>query len=177
MTSHALRRSCSGAVIARALIALCCVPVISIGCRNIGKNNVTDVTADPKYGNFSNVAGTWRTLAPLTLMDMNGSLYLSPTGEHYNSATTDLWKVPVGTQIRITCLIKATTAETELLYPMGSLDSGPYAGRSVQLDDALFLPNVFIPHRLTKLKHTWGVAPEKLETTGGASRPARSSSL
>jgi hypothetical protein len=153
-----------------ALLAISCsLALMCFGCRDTVGTKTKDVTYDPAYGNFSAVVGTWRTKSQLTLMEIDDVLYLSTTGEHtkYRSYR-DLAVLPVGTEVRIEHLIFKTTIETETVYATGTLTSGPHAGKAIQLDDELFVPNFFKPPTGTSrpsrpLEKKWIVAADRLE--------------
>ena len=145
----------------------CMLALMCFGCDDM-RTRIKDVTNDPSYGGFSSVVGTWRTKSQLTLMEIDKTLYLSTTGEHYSATTRDLAILPVSTEIRLERLNLKTTIETQLLYATGSLTSGPYAGRTFEVDDRIFLPNFFKPPNTatppsTPLEKKWTVAPDKLE--------------
>jgi hypothetical protein len=74
--------------------------------------------------------------------------------------------LPAGTEITVDRLvIHKEDLGGPPAYIMGSLVSGPYAGKAVQLDDKLFCPNPFTfssekkPSSYTK---QWVASPDKL---------------
>jgi hypothetical protein len=123
-------------------------------------------TNDPSYGNFGAVIGTWKTKVPLRLVDIKERLYLV-YGDAFISDSKDLVILPAGTEFRIDHLFYRETSETTFLDVMGSLTSGPYAGKALSIDNDLFAANtVFranIHHGEQQVRDMmWGVAPDKL---------------
>jgi hypothetical protein len=148
-------------------MSLCTMWSLSCLNRTLGVT-VTDVTNAPSYGNFATVVGTWKTKSQLTLMDIDGKMYLSTRSEHYAASTRDLQVLPPGTEIRIEHLMLRSSFDIGRLYPTGSLTSGAYAGRAAEVDTRLFAPNYFEPPGSatapsTPLEKRWDVAPEWLE--------------
>ncbi len=138
---------------------------ISGGC----KDQKTDVTKDSSYGNFSSVVGTWKTKVPLYLLEIDKTLYLDTRSALFGGNDRHVATLPVGTEVRIEHLTHEKTFETELLYPTGSLTSGPYANRTIEIDPTLFVPNCFLRFRVDTTTQpsvgktsNWAVAPDVL---------------
>jgi hypothetical protein len=141
--------------------------LVSAGCKDfVGKK---DVTNDSAYGNFSSVVGTWKSKIPLWLIEDDKTLYLKTANTLIDKTSRVLVAVPVGTDIRIERLIHEQTTETDLFHEIGTLTSGPYAGRTIELDYRIFSPNYFQsahPGTTTRpgaLPHSWTVATDILE--------------
>ena len=148
--------------------SLTLVAAASAGCRDFGKK---DVTNDPAHGNFAPVVGTWKVKSPLTLKHFENSMGPDTgldTASALYSGQRYIATLPVGTEIRIEHLIFDRTIEVDLLYATGSVISGPYAGKSLQLADTLFLPNRFnhnvdtTTQPAVKLNYNWAVDPQWL---------------
>jgi hypothetical protein len=135
-----------------------------------------DVTRDPAYGNFGAVMGTWKTKAPIQLVEcsevnivggdrflgLGGALKMGAPGEKV------LADLPAGTEIRIEHLIFAPSWEASLLGVTGSLTAGSYADRQAQLDPRLFTGDIIATIQQTHgdrsaINTTWTVDPSMLE--------------
>src|SRR5437016_5930684 len=141
------------------------------GCGSKPKN----VTNDPAFGNFASIVGTWKTKVPLRLVEIEKKLYLVYGDQSLSGR--ELLMLPSGTEIRIEHLIFRKTFETDFLDVMGSLVTGPYSGKSVNVDSRLFTP-VDLPlykgskgtpeqyystwHGSNYPKPDWVAAPDKL---------------
>ena len=146
-----------------ALIILALLPIT--GC-----SRVEDVTADPAYGNFSNVVGTWKIKMPMRLVEIKDKLFIL-SGPQF-VPEKNLAALPVGTEIRVEHLIFRSTFETDFLNVTGSLTSGPNAGKTIVLDD-LFSHDLLLHYCLhhdagpqgcaAHPATQWVVAADKLE--------------
>jgi hypothetical protein len=159
--------------IARALAA---ATVLLVSCTAGCGSKSKDVTNDPAFGNFASVVGAWKTKIPLRLVEIEKKLYLI-AGDVAVSGR-DLLVLPAGTEIRIERLEFRSTFETDFLDVIGSLTSGEYSGRSMNVDSSLFTP-VDLPlyagckgtptqyyktwHDPKHAKPDWVAAPDKLE--------------
>src|SRR5687768_9864962 len=105
-----------------------------------------DVTNDPAFGDFTSVVGTWKTKVPLRLVEIefrgDKKLYLVYGDVPIHRSHREFPEVPAGTEIRIERLIFEDTFETSFLDVTGSLGTGPDSGKSVRLDDSLFVPDL-----------------------------------
>ena len=136
----------------------------SAGC----KDSKTDVTNNTSYGDFSSVVGTWKSKVPLYLFEIDKKLYVDTRSALFGNGRK-LATLPVGTEVRIEHLIQEKTFETTLLYPTGSLTSGPYANRTVEIDPTLFVPNRFLRFQVDTTTQPsvgktskWAVVPDIL---------------
>lgn len=151
-----------------APIALSVVLALT-GCDTSGvKYGDRDVSNDPTYGNFSAVVGTWKSKVPLYLVktyDKESPLLITPDGGAYVPNDNGLAVLPVGTEIRIEHLIRVYTWQTTFFRTTGSLVTGPYARKGVQLHWKLFVNNGIIGSEDGPFpigKQGWSVAPEIL---------------
>ena len=125
-----------------------------------------DVTNDPAFGNFAPVIGTWKSKVPLRLYKDGSTLYLMLTDRRH--PFEELCVVPAGTEVRIEHLAFRQTINTDFLNVMGSLGSGPYAGKKLVISQSLFPQDMVYEARLRhgyqKVRDmTWKVDPDKLE--------------
>jgi hypothetical protein len=146
---------------------------LSAGCGQPPK----DVTADPAFGNFESVVGTWKTKVPLRLVEIRKQLYLVYGLGTVTQASREFPAVTNGTEIRIERMIFRHTFEVDLLDVWGSFASGPYSHKIVNIDGTLFTPvdepqfhgkdwptaYYSIWHGPNDPKPKWVVDPEKLE--------------
>jgi hypothetical protein len=155
-------------VLAGALVLL--VLLSSTGCGSKPK----DVTNDPAFGNFASIVGPWKTKVPLRLVEIEKKLYLV-YGDQFIPQSHDLVLLPAGTDIRIERLIFRETFEVDFLDVMGSLVTGPYSGKTVNVDSRLFTrmrdptggestPTQYYStwHGPKDKKPDWAAAPDKL---------------
>jgi hypothetical protein len=167
MTTH--QRSSSGSLSHRKLLfaALCIFAATATGCGDPSR----DVTNDFTYGNFSTVTGQWKTKQTLTLVQCGSVLYLSTT-DTYHSAfdkpAKDLATLPPGTVVSVDHLILHPSFECDTFSRMGSLLSGPYAGKTLELDPELFALNeintYYTGSPITgQLPRNWQVNSKQLE--------------
>ena len=126
-----------------------------------GCTKTKDVTSDPTYGSFSCVVGTWKAKSQMRVVEISNELFLVARSERY-PGERDVATVPADTGVKIECLILESTVGADLLHPMGSLTSGPYSGKRIQLDWGLFGPNRPDSWSRTTAKK-WTVAADKLE--------------
>jgi hypothetical protein len=168
-TAPATSGRLSLAISTATLFAVSYTALMCLGCKDVEKMLIKDVTNDPSYGDFSTTVGTWKTKSLLTLQEIDKKLYLSTDSERYRQTTRNLATLPVGTEIRVEHLINDRTAESgERLYGTGCIASGPYAGKSLELDPELFAPNVYLrttsspTSPVTSAEKQWSVAPDKL---------------
>jgi hypothetical protein len=131
-----------------------------------GCSKPQDVTSDPKYGNFTNAVGTWKTKVPLTLREQDKRLYLLGTNTFMPRAR-ELSAVPVGSELRIERLILWPSWECDVTEATGSLVAGPYAGKRLVLDGNVFFPGPGPSGR------DWSVLPENFEPSTPVSGVAR----
>jgi hypothetical protein len=136
------------------------------GCRDPS----TDVTSDPKYGNFSTVTGRWKTKQTLTVVDRDNALHLwtRERCENLDKTTKALATVPPGSEISVEHLILHPSFECDTYTRTGSLTSGPYAGRTLKLDPRLFALNRINTYYtgsrpLEPPPRNWQVNPDQLE--------------
>jgi hypothetical protein len=131
-----------GAVVLSGLAVVLAARAIVTGCGYMALTEVwTDVTRDPSFGNFAPVMGNWKTRVPIRLVHHNEKdLYLVCENSSLNGK--DLAALPPGTEIRIDRLEFRETFEVHYLRAKGSLTTGPYAGRTMVLDYALFANGV-----------------------------------
>lgn len=114
---------------------------MNTGCKDAFQK---DVTNDPQYGNFFGVVGKWKAKAPLELEDIDKQLFLAPKNDRYHPGGRLILTLPVGTEIRIEHLIYHEEAMGgSPLYVMGSLVSGAYSEKPIQLSIWFFRPNPF----------------------------------
>jgi hypothetical protein len=151
-------------------------PLIAALLLSVGCSKPQDVTHDPAYGKFGAIMGTWKTKAPIQLVEcsevniagdnrflvLGGALKMSMYGEKV------LADLPAGTEIRIEHLVFAPSWEASLLGVTGSLTAGPYAGQQAQLDGRLFTGDLVATILQTHgdpaaINTTWTVEPSMLE--------------
>ena len=140
------------------------IAILIVGCKDVGK---TDVTHDTSYGDFTRVVGTWKTQVPCKLSEEEGELYLTLEPDYYMGRKL-LLNLPAGTEIRVEHLIHEKVLGGTPNHVMGGLTSGPYAGRSIYLDDRFFCPNPYnggdtADHTPKNFKFNWAVASDKLQ--------------
>ncbi|HVU28202.1 MAG TPA: hypothetical protein VHG71_10775 [Verrucomicrobiae bacterium] len=135
-----------------------------------------DVTADPNFGDFKSVVGTWKTKIPLRLVEIQKELHLV-YGDQAIGNSRELPELPIGTEIRIEHLTFQHTFEVDLLDVVGSVVNGPYANKPVYIDGRLFMqvdePQFHAKDWVNSYYSTWNhpddpkpkwvVAPDKLE--------------
>jgi hypothetical protein len=145
--------------------AFCVLAFIATGCEKS-----RDVTNDPKYFNFSTVTGFWKTKQTLTLVNWNGELQLctSRTCEYLDKTAKVLATLPPGTEISIEHLVLHPSFECDTYSRTGSLVTGPWGGRPLELDPYLFALNpintYYIGHQMPDpLPRNWQVNPDQLE--------------
>jgi hypothetical protein len=146
--------------------ALCILATITAGCGDPSR----DVTNDFTYGNFSTVTGRWKTKQTLTLVESGNILFLSTT-DAYHSAfdkpAKDLATLPPGTIVSVDHLILHPSFECNTFSRLGSLVSGAYAGKPLELDSELFALNeintYYTGSPITgQLPRNWQVNPKEL---------------
>jgi hypothetical protein len=146
--------------------------LLSVGC-----SKPQDVTHDPAYGKFGAVMGTWKTKAPMQLLESSavnvagdnrflalaGALKMSPMpGEKV------LADLPAGTEIRVERLMFVPSYEASLLGVTGTLTAGPHADKEAELDSDLFTKDLISTIELTHgdpraINTIWTVNPNMLE--------------
>lgn len=163
---------CKSIVTRPLLVAIAMLLLFGTGCGS----KPQDVTNDSAFGNFASVVGTWKTKVPLRLVEIEKALYLV-YGDQAIPESRELQLLPSGTDIRIEHLIFRSTFETSFLDVAGSLVTGPYSGKAVNVDSRLFTPVEFpkgfkdkgtptqyysVWHNPSDAKPNWIAAPDKL---------------
>jgi hypothetical protein len=136
---------------------------LNTGCKDPSQK---DVTNDPNYGDFSRVVGTWNSKTPLELAQLDKELYLCPKGGLTNGGARLILTLPAGTEIRVEHLYYHEVMGGSPTYMMGSLVTGPYAGKPIELGDDFFRPNPFTDPNVSKpppdYTFKWTVSPDML---------------
>ena len=123
----------------RLLLAiLCLLTLLATGCEK-----EQDVTRDPKYGNFATVTGQWKTKQPLVLVQTNSHIpWQIFTKQYYDdyltASTKPLATLPPGTAIQVEYMMRYPSFEADTFAWTGTLVTGPYAGRPLELYQKLF---------------------------------------
>ena len=100
-------------------------------------------------------------------MVTNGELTLKSSPDLYGApgeSNRVIQPVPAGTEIRVEHLLYEQTSERDYFYVTGSLVSGPYAGRTLQLgySDLFKTKNLGIQSDARR-DISWAVEADKLE--------------
>jgi hypothetical protein len=144
------------------LAALCLLAPVATGCSDPSR----DVSNDPNYGNFSTVTGRWKTKTPLMIVEYQTRLFLWTSQRDVGGVYKLLATVPPGTELSVEHLMLHPSFEANTMSETGSLVSGPYAGKTLDLDPDLFARNAITSWSgspTVQLPRTWQVNPDQLE--------------
>jgi len=129
----------------------------------------SDETKSPAYG-FSTIAGTtWRTKTKVAVVESGRKkglcppMMFDPTVPGYtpNPGQKILAVLPVGTHVTIEHLIK-DNGDWGGVWVTATVDTGPYAGKNLELIERYFAPNSYLRPGQGFPK-TWTVNPDLLE--------------
>ncbi|HEX3357771.1 MAG TPA: hypothetical protein VHS31_12440 [Tepidisphaeraceae bacterium] len=144
--------------------------LLILAAMTAGCEKSRDVSNDPKYFNFSTVTGFWKTKQTLTLVNWNGELTLctSRRCEMLDKTAKVLAALPPGTEISVEHLVLHPSFECDTYTRTGSLVTGPWAGRPLELDAYLFALNPINTYYTgspmpPSLPSNWQVNPDQLE--------------